>query len=117
MPHLADLHKSLANNPRFVLLSVSVDDHIEQPARFMKAHDYPFTHAYGGSYLVSPSNFEYSILGVPSFWIIGPDGKILAKSGDWGKFQVLSADGSRESQMFSDQLLDDTVKKLLSSNP
>ena len=124
MRHLADLKKAVAADPvaaaRFVIISVSVDGQVEQPRSFLKTHDYPWVHAFAGALEASPARMEFGVGGIPSLWLISPEGKILAHTstgtGD-ETLQVLLPDGKRSNSPFSNELLDGQVHQALSKGP
>jgi thiol-disulfide isomerase/thioredoxin len=116
MKHLADLHKSLAGDDRFVIISISLDDRIDEPAKYLQAHPYAWTQAFAGRLESSSAWRAFGIGGIPSLWIIGPDGKILARTDEIRNRYVLrrlEADGSVSDNDMTDEILDATVRQIL----
>lgn len=74
-PHVSALHKTYANDPRLIIIGVSIDDGPDDPAKFLRDRNLPWLQAYGGP----SAQPKFGIYGIPSVWLIGPDGKIIAK--------------------------------------
>jgi thiol-disulfide isomerase/thioredoxin len=116
MPHLAELQKSLAADPRFVLLSVSTDDRIDEPRAYLKAHPMPWMQAWSGTLDASPARLAFGVAGIRSLWLIGPDGRVLMRPSEAAMeetYQVLGAGGQVEKKPRSDESLDAIVKGFL----
>ena len=78
MPAVQELHKTFAGDPRFELVGLACDEDIEAPRRFVTEKELKGTQAF------SPSNgagvaSTYLVRSIPSSFLIGPDGRILAK--------------------------------------
>ena len=79
MKNLRQIHDSLAGDDRLVMISVSVDDRLEEPRQFMAARKLPWLQCWAGALSESPIQRDFGIQGIPSIWLIGPDGTILVK--------------------------------------
>ncbi|MDB5290052.1 MAG: polymerase sigma factor, sigma-70 family, partial [Phycisphaerales bacterium] len=79
MKHLEEIHAKYGNDPRFVILGISVDDRAQEPAQFLGHRKLPWPQAFGGRTGTSSAWRAFGIGAIPSIWLIGPDGKILAK--------------------------------------
>jgi len=74
-PHVERLHKEFTSDPRLVILGVSVDDQTAAPDKYLQTRKLPWKQAYAG-----PTAWTtFGLSAIPSFWLIGPDGKIIAK--------------------------------------
>jgi thiol-disulfide isomerase/thioredoxin/protocatechuate 3,4-dioxygenase beta subunit len=76
---LDKLHQRLAGDDRFVLISVSVDDRITEPSAFLRNRPLTWLQAYAGNSTPQSAFRVFGLGPLPSNWLIGPDGKIIAK--------------------------------------
>jgi thiol-disulfide isomerase/thioredoxin/protocatechuate 3,4-dioxygenase beta subunit len=75
MKHIKRLQDTYAANPNLVILGVSVDDTQAEPTQFLQGRNLTWKQAWAG-----PSAWQaWGISGIPSVWLIGPDGKIIAR--------------------------------------
>ncbi|MDB5910750.1 MAG: resA 1 [Massilia sp.] len=92
--HMERLHETYANDPRLVMIGVSVDDRPNEPSKYLLGRKLPWLQGFAG-----PSAWKtFGIGAIPSVWLIGPDGKIIAK-------EIAAED------------LDQTVKDALAKKP
>jgi len=79
IPQLQAIHEAFRGDERFAILSLSVDDKIDEPKRFQEKRKLPWTQAFlgGGIHGAMPGTF--GIRAIPAFVLIGPDGKIVAR--------------------------------------
>ena len=82
---LETLQHDFAGDDRFVILSISTDEHMAEPARFLQVRKLPWLQAFAGDLEESSARRAFGVQGIPSLWLIGPDGKILAKEIDEDK--------------------------------
>jgi hypothetical protein len=61
------------------MMSLSVDAKAQQPIDFAKKNDIHWIQGFLGEWQQSPVPDLYGVEGIPSIFLIGPDGKILAK--------------------------------------
>ncbi|WP_165224788.1 sigma-70 family RNA polymerase sigma factor [Aquisphaera insulae] len=76
MPNLAAIQRAYGPDPRFVLLSVSLDDRPAQPAYMAKVEKWSWRQAHVGP--ESPAVAAYGATSIPATFLIAPDGKVLA---------------------------------------
>jgi thiol-disulfide isomerase/thioredoxin len=77
IPHLQAVHDAFATDPRFAMLALSLD---ENPA--ILKHRLGFQQVPGPQALIGPDSpiaDAYDAAAIPAIFLIGPDGKILAK--------------------------------------
>ena len=84
-----DIQETFGGDPRFLLVGVSCDEAAQTPTTYTKANALSWTQVFGGpvpwSVRAAPANdFQnvgetYSIRGIPVTFLIGPDGRILAR--------------------------------------
>jgi thiol-disulfide isomerase/thioredoxin len=79
MPHLEQIHRTWAADGRLVVVSVSVDDRIDEPRRFMAERKLPWAQAFAGDLTPSPGRRVFGVGAIPSVWLIDPEGRIVAK--------------------------------------
>jgi thiol-disulfide isomerase/thioredoxin len=93
IPQLRPIHEAFSEDHRFTILSVSVDEKIEEPKRFQEKRKLPWAQAFlaGGMHGTIPGAF--GIRAIPAFVLVGPDGKIVARGmrGDDIKKEVARA--------------------------
>jgi peroxiredoxin len=98
MKHLERLHESMKADGRLVIVSVSVDDRMDEPARFLKERKLPWPQAFAGALGESSARRQFGVGAIPSIWLIDPEGKIVAK------------------EIFGDQI-DEAIGKAMKSKP
>jgi peroxiredoxin len=89
MPAMKDIQETFGGDPRFLLVGVSCDEAAQTPATYTKANVLSWTQVFGGpvpwSIRAAPvKDFQnvgeiYSIRGIPATFLIGPNGRILAR--------------------------------------
>jgi thiol-disulfide isomerase/thioredoxin len=77
--HVAEIKTSLADDPRWIIVSASVDDSIDQPRRLQRDRKLTWPQWYVGPLHESAVVRQLGINHLPSIWLIAPDGKIVAK--------------------------------------
>jgi thiol-disulfide isomerase/thioredoxin len=75
LPYLRQVHDKFKDRKDFVMLSVSIDKTIKEPRDFLKKNDVPWMQGYIGDDPGVPS--RYGVEGIPSIFLISPDGKIV----------------------------------------
>jgi thiol-disulfide isomerase/thioredoxin len=79
MKHLEELQQKFGPDGRFVVISVSVDDRIDEPRRFLEDRKLPWPQAWAGRSSESSAWPTFGIGPLPSVWLIDPEGKIIVK--------------------------------------
>ncbi len=79
MPALNDIQKTFGADPRFELVGLSCDEEPEAPARHARENGLDWTQAFAGN-LRAPVASAYLVRSIPSTFLIGPDGRILARN-------------------------------------
>lgn len=70
-----------AYGDRFTMISLSLDEQDSRPRRHAEKHQLEWPQARIG--LDSPVRQSYGVRGVPSYVVVGPDGKVASTSRDW----------------------------------
>ena len=60
------------------MISLSLDPDPAAPRKFARIHDIGWTQGFLGDWSDDKVTQKYGVFGIPSIFLIGPDGKILA---------------------------------------
>lgn len=77
MPTLKAIHEAHRGNPEFTIVSLSLDENADVLARFVKDLELPWLQAIAAP--ESPVVASYGATTIPATFLIGPDGRIIAK--------------------------------------
>lgn len=77
-PHLRRVNEKFTGD-RFMLLSISLDEDCGEARKMIEQEKLTWTHMCEGKWRGSRIAELYNVMGIPSTWLIGPDGKIAAK--------------------------------------
>jgi RNA polymerase sigma factor (sigma-70 family) len=93
IPQLQAVHDAYGKDERFAILSVSVDEKIEEPKTFQKKRRLPWSQAFLGGGVHGSTAGTFGIRAIPAFVLVGPDGRIVARGmrGDDIKKEVAKA--------------------------
>lgn len=81
MPTIKDIQKTFGGDTRFQLIGMSCDDTAEVAERYIKQNGLIWTHGFAGNLLAGASAGKvYKVRAIPATFLIGPDGRILAKN-------------------------------------
>lgn len=79
MPNVKAVYEDFAGD-QFEVISLSLDSSIDLPKKFHEKRPAPYVHGYlGKTGDTETATKDYGIRGIPSVWLIGPDGKIVAR--------------------------------------
>jgi len=78
-PFLKATYKAFGANDRFVMISLSLDDKPSAPKQFAAQNDIKWIQGFLGRGSDSTVTPAYGVEGIPSIFLIGPDGKIIAR--------------------------------------
>jgi len=79
IPQLQAVHDSFGRDDRFAILSLSVDEKVDEPRRFQEKRKLPWSQAFLGTGIQGPVPASFGVRAIPAFVLIGPDGKIVAR--------------------------------------
>ena len=79
-PHLKAAYDAYGSDPRFVMISLSLDQSIGLPKKFAQTHDIKWLQGFLGDWSKDTVAKDYCVRGIPSLFLIGPDGKIIAQN-------------------------------------
>lgn len=78
-PHLKATYEAFKDNPRFAMIGLSLDPKIETPRDYAKKNGIEWINGFLGDWSKADVPGQYGVEGIPSIFLIGPDGKIVAK--------------------------------------
>ncbi|MEO1235867.1 MAG: carboxypeptidase regulatory-like domain-containing protein [Planctomycetota bacterium] len=78
-PHLTATWDALGEDPRFAMLSVSLDQTPSAAVRYARDKGYGWPQLFSEGAFRSPAVAGFGVRAIPSVWLIGPDGRVLAK--------------------------------------
>jgi RNA polymerase sigma factor (sigma-70 family) len=79
IPNLQSVYDAFGNDDRFTILSVSVDETIDEPQKFQEKRKLPWPQAYLSGGMHGPTPGKFGVQAIPAFVLVGPDGKIVAR--------------------------------------
>ena len=79
VPNLKAAYDKHSKDARFAMISLSVDAQAAQPIDFAKKNDIHWIQGFLGEWQKSPVPDLYGVEGIPAIFLIGPDGKIVAR--------------------------------------
>jgi beta-lactamase regulating signal transducer with metallopeptidase domain/thiol-disulfide isomerase/thioredoxin/DNA-binding beta-propeller fold protein YncE len=97
LPTLKEIEQRSGDNPQFALLSISCDNEAEAAKSFVEEHGLAWQHVnVGGTASRIPK--DYTVRTLPATFLIGPDGRVIAKNlrGEELKRAVAAALGNAE---------------------
>jgi thiol-disulfide isomerase/thioredoxin len=78
-PFLKATYKSFGGNDHFAMISLSLDESPSAPKDFARKNDIKWIQGFLGKWSDSKVTPMYGVEGIPSIFLIGPDGKIVAR--------------------------------------
>jgi RNA polymerase sigma factor (sigma-70 family) len=79
IPNLQAVYDGFGKDERFAILSVSVDEKIDEPKKFQEKRKLPWSQAFLAGGMHGPTPGTFGIRAIPAFVLVGPDGKIVAR--------------------------------------
>lgn len=79
-PHMKAAYEAYGTDSRFVMISLSLDQNTSLPKQFAQTHDIKWVQGYLGDWSKDTVTKDYNVRGIPSIFLIGPDGKIIAQN-------------------------------------
>lgn len=78
-PNLKATWDAFGEHPKFAMIGLSLDPKAETPKDYATKKELGWIQGYLGQWSADPVTKEYGVRGIPSIWLIGPDGKVVAK--------------------------------------
>jgi beta-lactamase regulating signal transducer with metallopeptidase domain/thiol-disulfide isomerase/thioredoxin len=79
LPALKDIQKTFGGDPRFRLISLSIDQTVEPVLRVIRENGLTWTHGFASGGFGAEVMVSYGVRAIPSTFLIAPDGRILAR--------------------------------------
>ena len=79
-PNMKATYDAFGKNPRFVMISLSLDPKASAPKKFALDKDIQWLQGFLGDWSKDTVTRDYAVFGIPSIFLIGPDGKIIAQN-------------------------------------
>ncbi len=79
MPNIKKAYDTYGKNGRFTVIGISLDFEESVVKSFLKKQDVPWPVAVLGPAEQNPVAREYNVVQIPATFLIGPDGKVVAK--------------------------------------
>ena len=79
-PHMKAAYDAYGSNSRFVMISLSLDQSAGLPKKFAQSHEIKWLQGFLGDWNKDTVTKDYCVRGIPSIFLIGPDGKIIAQN-------------------------------------
>lgn len=76
-PHLKETYNAFKDDPRFRMIGLSLDPINKTPREYARKNELGWTMGFLGDWSKADLPSKYGVEGIPSIFLIGPDGKIL----------------------------------------
>ena len=76
-PNLKATYDAFGKDSRFVMISLSLDPNVEAPLKFAQDKDIKWVQGFLGDWSKDNVTKDYAVYGIPSIFLIGPDGKVI----------------------------------------
>jgi peroxiredoxin len=78
-PHLKAVFDAIGKDDRFVMVGLSLDKTKDDPRQYAVKQGLGWMQGFLGEWADGKLPDAYGVRGIPSIWLIGPDGKVVAK--------------------------------------
>ncbi|MFO0889053.1 MAG: sigma-70 family RNA polymerase sigma factor [Isosphaeraceae bacterium] len=79
IPTLQAVHEDFGDDDRLAMVSLSVDEKIDEPRKFQLKRPLPWTQGFLGGGIHGPTPGRFGIRAIPAIVLVGPDGRIVAR--------------------------------------
>jgi thiol-disulfide isomerase/thioredoxin len=95
VPSIKAVYDAFGKDPRFAMIGISLDQQASDAKGYADKNGLAWSQVYQPGQFQGPIAQAYGVQGIPSVWLIGPDGKVIAKglAGDGIKAAVQAALG------------------------
>ena len=101
MPAVQDIQKTFGGDTRFQLIGLSCDQTPDVPERYIKENGLIWTHGFAGNLIAGlNAGTAYKVRSIPATFLIGPDGRILAKNLRGAELKEAVPQGPQRRQAF-----------------
>ena len=77
-PHLKDSYDAFRSDPRFVMIGLSLDPDSSAPKNYAKKNNLEWIQGFLGEWKKTDVPARFGVEGIPSIFLIGPDGNVIA---------------------------------------
>ncbi len=93
IPNIKAACDAFSHDNRFVPISLSLDNNIAEPLKYVRQKKLSWLQGFIGEWSKATILDDFGIEGIPSIWLIGPEGKVIAKDlrGDQIKTAIAQA--------------------------
>ena len=78
-PYLKETFDAFGHDERFAMIGLSLDKSKDAPKSYVEKNGLRWTQGFLGDWAKTKIPEDYGVSGIPAIWLIGPDGKIIAK--------------------------------------
>jgi thiol-disulfide isomerase/thioredoxin len=78
-PHLKATYDAFGKNNRFVMIGLSLDESPAEPREYARKNAIQWLEGFLGNWAQAAVAKLYGVEGIPAIFLIGPDGKIVAR--------------------------------------
>lgn len=78
-PYLKAAHEAFGADDRLAMVGLSLDAGPEAPKKYVADQGLGWTQGFLGDWSSTDVPGRFGVRGIPSIWLIGPDGKVVAK--------------------------------------
>jgi thiol-disulfide isomerase/thioredoxin len=78
-PHLKAAYDAFKNDDRFAMVGLSLDEKADAPLKYTQKNGMAWTQGFLGEWSKTDVPDTFGVNGIPSIWLIGPDGKVIAR--------------------------------------
>jgi thiol-disulfide isomerase/thioredoxin len=79
IPHLKAVHEAFGDDPKFAMISLSLDPSKDDVAKFLKDKKQPWTQVFLGDWSKDEVTKKYGVELIPTIILLDPEGKIVAQ--------------------------------------
>ena len=80
LPEMREIHDSFGKDPRFAMVSLSLDTEKDAPRKFVKEKGLDWAQGFLGTWSDGGVPGAFHVESIPATFLIGPDGRIVAKT-------------------------------------
>ena len=77
-PKLKEVNDAFGNNPKFALVSLSLDADTAAPKKYVKENGLEWTHGFLGDWQKTKLPDQYGVQGIPAMFLVDPEGKLVS---------------------------------------
>lgn len=79
LPYVKKIHEEFGADPRFVMISLSVDKNLDQAQKYVAQNQVKWVQGILGNWALDQVSLRYGVHEIPTMFLIGPEGRIIDK--------------------------------------